>query len=119
MPLDLVDAEEEQKDPERRHRVHDEGVDERRNRAEPRPEIGDQLRDRHPGTEHERVLLAAGQCADRAEEPDADAGARPDDQRHERLALHVAHERVLHADEQRLRAWMRREALVERARQPR
>jgi hypothetical protein len=41
--LDLLDAEEEERDPERRDRVHDERVDDRRNRAEPRPEVRDHL----------------------------------------------------------------------------
>jgi hypothetical protein len=36
VPFDLVDAEEEQRDPDRRDRVHDQRVDERRDRAEPR-----------------------------------------------------------------------------------
>ena len=113
--LDLVDAQEEQQDPQRGERIHDEGVDERRDRTEPWTEVRDQLRDRHPRAEYERVLLPARERPDGAEQPDADAGTRPDDQRYECLPFHVADERVLHPHEQRVRARMRREAAVDRA----
>ena len=112
MAFDLVDREEEQRHPQRRQRMDDERVDERRDRPQPRPEVRDQLGDRNPRAEHERVLLPMRQGADHAQHPEADAGARADDQRHEGLALHVAHERALHAHEQRVRTRMRREPPV-------
>src|SRR5690349_24395242 len=55
--LDLLDAEEEERDPDRGERMHDERVDERRRRAEPRAEIRDHLRERDPCAEEQRVLL--------------------------------------------------------------
>ena len=67
--LHLVDPEEQQEHPDRGDRVHDERVEERRNRAEPRTEIRNQLRDRNPGTEEQRVLLAVRKPAEHAEEP--------------------------------------------------
>ncbi len=75
VPLDLVDPEEEQRDPDRRQRVHDEREDERRDRAEPRPEVRDHLGERDPGAEEQRVLLPVREQAERAERPDPDAGA--------------------------------------------
>ena len=60
VPLDLVDEQEEQRDPDRRHRVHRERVEERRQRAEPRPEVRDQLGDRDEEPEEQRVRVGAG-----------------------------------------------------------
>ena len=67
--LDLVDAEEEQHDPDHRERMHDERVDHRRDRAEPRAEIGQHLGQRHPGAEEKRVGVGAGQKPGDAEDP--------------------------------------------------
>ena len=61
--LDLLDAEEEERHPERRERMHDERVDERRRSAEPRAEVGDHLRQRDPRAEEECVLLRVRQQA--------------------------------------------------------
>src|SRR5580765_1090033 len=99
--------------------MHDEGIDERRNRTEPGAEIGNELRDRHPRAEDERVLLPARQRADRTEHPDADARGRPDDQRDQRLRLHVADERMLHAHDQRVGPRMWREPPVDHTSEPR
>src|SRR6266480_3202172 len=99
--------------------MHDEGVDERRNRPEPRTEKRNQLGDRDPRAEHERVLLPVRQRTDHAEHPKPDSRARADDQRHERLRLHVARQGALHAHQQRFRARMRWEAAVERTGEPR
>ena len=119
MSLDLVDTEEEQRDPGRGDRMHDQCVDERRNRSEPGAEVRDQLGDGNPGPEEQRVLLAARQPAEHAEEPEADAGARADDQRDQRLSADVAHQRVLHPNHEVLAARPRRKAAVESVLQPR
>src|SRR5689334_6470773 len=46
--LELLDAEEQQRDPERRERVLDERVQHRRDRAEPRPDVRDELGEGRP-----------------------------------------------------------------------
>src|SRR5437016_4485600 len=58
--LELLDAEEEERDPERRERVLDERVQHRRDGAEPRPDVRDQLGESRPRAERGRVLLAVG-----------------------------------------------------------
>ncbi len=67
--LDLVDAEEEQRNPERRDRMHDKRVEERRDRAEPRPEVRDHLGDGGQRAEQQRVLLPVRQQARRRRAP--------------------------------------------------
>ena len=117
--LDLVDREEEQHDPDGRQRVDDQRVEDGRDRAEPRAEVGDQLGDGDPRAEEERVRLEARrQPTDRAEQPQPDARARADDRRHEQLALHVAADRASMLRQQRRLSWCRREAPVDRAVQP-
>ena len=61
--------------------------DERRDCAEPRAEIRDQLRERDPEAEEQRVRVGARKQAGDAEHPHPDAGNRADDQRQEHLAL--------------------------------
>ena len=67
----------------RRDRVDDERVDDRRDRAEPRPEVRDQLRQRDPGAEEQRVFLRPPTQPSEAEQLQADSRARADDQREE------------------------------------
>ena len=81
MPLDLVDSEEEERHPERGDRVHDQLVDERRDRSEPGADVGEQLGDRDPRAEEDRIAVSPGRPPDGAQQPEAEAGARPDDQR--------------------------------------
>ena len=64
-------------------------------------------------------LPPCGQRTGHAEHPQPDAGARADDEREQKLSLHVARERVLHPLQQRLAARVRREAPVDARRQPR
>ena len=73
---------------------------------------------RDPGAEEQRVLLPVRQQPDRAEDPETDACARPDDHAEQDLAAHVRDERVLHPREQRLLARSRREPPVDRASEP-
>ena len=81
--------------------MHDELVDEGWHGAEPRPEVRDQFHEGDPGTEEGRVLVEAGSEAERAQQPEAEAGARADDQREQRLTLDVADEGMLDLCEQR------------------
>ena len=67
--LDLVNPEEEQDDPDRRERVHDELVEERRQGAQPRAEIRDQLRHGHPRAEQDGIAVGARSPAERPEHP--------------------------------------------------
>ena len=98
--------------------MHDEPVDERRQRAEPRAEVRDHLGQRDPRAEEQRVLLRVRQQPGRGEDPDPDARADADDQRERELPAHVRRERVLHAAEQRQLATSRRIAAVDRAAEP-
>ena len=81
--FDLMDREEQQRDPDRRDRMDDERIEERRDRPEPRSKVGNELRDRDERAEEECVLLPVGKPSEHAEEPQAHAGARADDQRDE------------------------------------
>ena len=74
--LDLVDDEEEQRDPDRGDRVDGERVEDRRDRTEPRAEVRDQLGHRDQSAEEDRVRVAAREPAEHAEQPQPDAGAR-------------------------------------------
>ena len=103
VPLDLVDEDEERRDPEDRDRVDDERVDRRRHRREPRADVGDHLDHRRPDPEQERVLLGARHEAEHAEQPHAEARARADDRREQDLPSHVAGERRLDPQRQRQR----------------
>ena len=89
-------------------------VDRRRDRAEPGPEVRDQLRHGDPRAEQERVLVRSRDQPGHPEHPHSHSGARPDDQRDQHLALHVADDRVLHPHEQRLRPGMGWEPSIER-----
>ncbi len=83
--LDLVDAEEEQHHPDRRERVHDERVDQRRDRAEPRARgTGSTSVSATQRAEEQRVVVRAGQEPGDAEDPEAEPGARADDQAEQR-----------------------------------
>ena len=115
--LELLDAEEEQRDPERGERVLDERVQHRRDRAEPRPDVRDELGDGRPRAERERVLAAVRQQADQPEDPEPEPDAHADDQREQELALDVARDRLLHPHDQPAAA-VRREASVDGLRQP-
>ena len=85
--LELLDAEEEQRDPERRERMLDERVQHRRDRAEPRPDVRDELGDGRPRAERGRVLLPVREQADHPEDPEPEPDAHADDQREQELAL--------------------------------
>ena len=61
---------------------------------------------------------ACGRRPAAAEHPQAEPGARADDQREQRLAANVRRERVLHAPQQRVLASSRRIAPVDRAAEP-
>ena len=98
--------------------MHDQLVDERRHGPEPRAEVGDQLREGDPGAEQDRVLRQARPQPERPEQPDTEAGAQAHDRREERLAFHVAGERLLDPDEQRRRPARRREAAIDRSGEP-
>src|SRR5438067_3826919 len=111
--LELLDAEEEERDPERRERVLDEGVEHRRSRAEPRPDVGNELRHAGPGAECRRVLPAVRHQPEQPEDPKAHAATHADDQREEELALDVARHRLLHPHDQPA-ATVRREAPIHR-----
>ena len=59
VPLDLVDPEEQERDPERGDRMDDDRVDKRRKRTEPGAEVWDQLGDGHPRAEEDGVRVRA------------------------------------------------------------
>ena len=85
--LELVDAEEEEHDPNGRERVHDERVDRRRHRTEPRTEVWQHLGQRHPAAEDERVGLSVRQQPGDAEDVEPEPRARADDQRRAQSGL--------------------------------
>src|SRR6476646_440218 len=73
--FDLMDRQEQQKNPDRRGRMDDERVQEWWNRTEPRSQIRNQFGDRNPRTEEQRVLLTAWKPSERTEQPQAHARA--------------------------------------------
>ena len=81
--------------------MHDQLVENRRDRAQPRAEIGDQLGKRDPGAEQDRVFRHPGRKAERPEEPEPQSSADADDQRQQQLTLHVADKRLLDLDDER------------------
>ena len=95
--------------------MNDERVGERRDRAEPRAEIRNDLGDGDDDTEEQRVLLCVRQQTERRQHPETEPGARADDQREQRLPSNVRRERVLHAAQQCVFARSRRIAPVDRA----
>ena len=97
VPLELVDGQEEECDPEHGDRVDDRRVQQRRHRAEPGPDVRDQLGDGDPGAEEDRVAVAARQPPEDAQDPQPDTGAHTDDQRDQELPLDVAGDRALDA----------------------
>src|SRR6266480_5199212 len=100
MPLELLDAEEEKRDPECGERVLHERVQHRRGRPEPRPDVRDELGECRPRSERGGVLPAVGHEPNHPEDPQPQADAHADDQREEELALDVARDRLLHAHDQ-------------------
>ena len=113
MPLQLLYAEIEERDPQRRDGMRDERVEDRRECAEPGADVRDQLGDARPGAEEEGVLAAVVKQAEHPEDPNARPGARADDEREQKLSLDVARHGLLHALEQRLAVQMRREPPVD------
>ena len=75
--------------------MDDECVDRRRHAAEPRPEVGQDLGQRDPAAEDERIRLPVRQQAGEPERVQAEPGARADDQRQQDLTAHVGDERML------------------------
>ena len=98
-------------------RVGEQREDRRRDGRQPRADVRDHLDERRPQAEEERVLLRALDEPRHAEDVHADAGARADDRREDRLPLEVAPERALDPLGER-RAAVRREARVDRALEP-
>ena len=117
MPLELLDAEEEKRDPERGERVLHERVQHRRSCPEPRPDVRDELGECRPRSERGGVLPAVGHEPYHPEDPQPKADAHADDQREEELALDVARDRLLHAHDQPASP-VRRESPVDGLRQP-
>ncbi len=115
--LELLDAEEEERDPERRERVLDERVQHRRDRAEPRPDVRDELGEGRPRAERRRVLPAVRHQAHHPEDPQPEPDAQADDQREQELALDVTRHRLLHPHDQPA-ATVRWEAPVDGLREP-
>ena len=93
-------------DPDRGQRVVEQRDDDRRQRAEERPDERDELHEPEEGAEGERVGLALREDAEHAEDPQRQARARAHDQAEEQLAADVAGDRALHA---------RREVVLARA----
>ena len=71
-----------------------------------------------PRTEQQRVLLRVRQEPDHREQPEAEAGARPDDQAQRDLTAHVRRERVLDRAQERRLVRSRREPPVDPAAEP-
>ena len=94
--LELVDAEVEEAHPERRGGRVDRRERERRQRAEDRPDVRDDLGRHRPQAEDQRVLVAVGPDAGEREDLDADARARADQERDGRLAAHIADQAFLY-----------------------
>ena len=69
----------------------------RRERADRRADVRDQLREAEPRAERDRVRLALGEDPERAEHVQHQPGARAHDQAEQELAAHVAEQRRLDA----------------------
>ena len=96
--LDLLQRGEGDQQPHRVERLAAEQRDQhRRGGADRRPDVGDQLGERVPGAEEQRVRLAVGEDPERPEDPQQDPRARAHDQREEQLAADVADHRALDA----------------------
>src|SRR5437868_6794278 len=113
MPLELLNREEEQRHPQRGDRVRRQRVEDGWCGAQPWADVRDQLRDPGPCAEEQRVAATVRQRSGQTEDPQAETGARADDQRQEQLTLDVARQRLLHPLEQRRASLMRREASVD------
>src|SRR5690242_68749 len=117
MPLELLNPEEEKRDPERRERVLHEGVQHRGDRTQPGPDVWDELGEGRPRAERGGVLPAVRHGAHHPEDPEPEPDAHADDDREQELALDVARDRLLHPHDQPAAA-ARRESSIDGIGQP-
>ena len=89
--LELLQREEQQRDPDRGQRVLHERDEDRRQRAEHRPDVRHELHERRRTAPKARAYVRpSGKIPSDPEDPQRDAGARPHDQAEQQLAADVA-----------------------------
>jgi hypothetical protein len=105
-PLELLQGEEQQRDPDRHQRVLRERDDDRRQRTQQRTDVRHELHQAEEQAEREGVRAPVREDPQQAEDPQRDARACSHGEAEQELSAHVAEHRVLHA---------RREVVLRRA----